>query len=124
MTEGAGTGAAAARHRIEQRRVAVHRRLDEIELRLNRIRADRGEWTDEEHDPEGFTLVHEWSRAEGARAEHQRELVELSAAESRLDEGGYGVCATCGRPIPLEQLALRPARRRCVACTDRGRGRR
>ena len=83
------------------------------------MREARGDWTDEEHDPEGFALTFEWQAAEGARAQHLGELLELDHAELRVDAGGYGVCSTCGSAIPAEQLELRPARTTCVACTDR-----
>ena len=79
----------------------------------------RADWTDEEHDPEGFALTFEWQQAEGARTQHLAELAELDAAQSRVDDGAYGVCVICGKPIPDAQLALRPARTACVACVDR-----
>ncbi len=87
--------------------------------RLELVRSARGDWIDEEHDPEGFALTFEWQQAEGSRAEHRTELAELDAAEARVVSGSYGVCAVCGRPIPWGQLERRPARTVCVACTDR-----
>jgi DnaK suppressor protein len=101
---------------IAERRDRVLERLASASARLDAVRAARGEWTDEEHDPEGFTLTHEWSTAEGARADLRAELVELDAAEARVAAGEYGICARCGLPIPIEQLRLRPARREHVAC--------
>ena len=41
---------------------------------------------------------------------------EISAALARLDDGTYGVCETCGQPIPLDRLRARPTARRCIAC--------
>lgn len=96
----------------------MRERLAESEARLTAVRTARGDWTDEEHDPEGFALTFEWQHAEGSRAQHRAELRELDLAEGRVDAGGYGVCATCGRPIPVEQLQLRPARTVCVSCAD------
>jgi len=80
------------------------------------VRAARADWTDEEHDPEGFTLTFAWQQAEGARGEHLAELRELEAAGSRVDAGRFGICASCGLPIPHAQLELRPARTTCVSC--------
>ncbi len=105
-----------ARRRIDERRREVSERLAEVERRLSSVRSARGEWTDEEHDPEGFALTFEWQQAEGARMGHRHELAELDAAEARVASGDYGVCARCGQQIPDEQLALRPARTTCVAC--------
>ncbi len=92
-------------------------RLAAVEARLAEVRAARGDWTDEEHDPEGFALTFEWQHAEGTRTQHRAELAELEAADARLAAGRYGICVRCGQPIPDAQLALRPARTTCVACT-------
>ena len=109
---------ALARRWIDDRRSAVRERLAAVEGRLAQVRVARGEWTDEEHDPEGFALTFEWQQAEGARAQHLAELHDLDLAEARAVAGDYGVCTRCGDPIPAEQLELRPARTVCVACAD------
>jgi len=105
---------------IADRRSAVRERLAEIETRLAEVRRGRAEWTDEEHDPEGFTLTHEWSRIEGDRLRLGGELLELDRAESRLADGDFGRCRSCGELIPLEQIARQPTRTECVACARRG----
>jgi DnaK suppressor protein len=97
----------------------VRERLAEVERRLSEVRTARGEWTDEEHDPEGFALTFEWQQAEGARTQHAAELTALDAADARVDAGTYGVCASCGNDIPAEQLELRSARTTCVSCVGR-----
>ena len=103
---------------IAERRAVVAERLAAVEARLDAVREARGDWIDEEHDPEGFSLTFEWQQAEGSRADHLRELAELDAAEARVHAGTFGVCEMCGRPIPDAQLELRPARTVCVACAD------
>jgi DnaK suppressor protein len=108
-----------ARRWIDDRRQAVRERLTDVETRLAAVRVARGDWTDEEHDPEGFALTFEWQQAEGARSQHLAELGELDRAEARVAAGRYGVCSRCGQPVPAPQLELRPARTTCVACADR-----
>ena len=112
------TDPAVARRWIDDRRAAVRERLSDVETRLSSVRTARGDWTDEEHDPEGFTLTFEWQQAEGARTQHLAELGELDDAESRLAAGNFGTCSRCGQAIPAAQLELRPARTMCVACAD------
>ena len=95
-------------------------RLASVESQLDAIRAARsGANDDDEHDPEGSTLSTEWSRAEGQRADVARELAELDAALERLADGTYGVCTSCGGPIPRERLRLLPAATLCVPCASR-----
>lgn len=108
-----------ARRWIAERRDAVLERLAETEKRLAEVRTSRADWTDEEHDPEGFTLTFEWQQAEGARAAHQAELDELDLAAARVATGSYGICTSCGLPMPHGQLELRPARTICVSCAER-----
>jgi RNA polymerase-binding transcription factor DksA len=102
---------------IDARRTEIGERLADVQRRLSEVRAARGEWTDEEHDPEGFALTFEWQQAEGARTQYEGELHELDLAEARVAAGAYGICTVCGRAIPEAQLELRPARTTCVACT-------
>lgn len=114
-----GASDAAARGWIAARRATVIERLSSVDMRLSNVREARGEWSDEEHDPEGFALTFEWQQAEGRAREHRHELRELDAAEARVQAGGYGVCTVCGQQIPDAQLERAPTRTQCVACVDR-----
>lgn len=49
----------------------------------------------------------------------QRVLKEIEAAFTRLQEGSYGVCPDCAKPIPAERLEILPYARCCVACGRR-----
>lgn len=48
------------------------------------------------------------------RAETQLALVDEALA--RLDEGTYGRCLDCGKPIPPERLEALPWAARCIDC--------
>ena len=110
---------AAAIGWIAARRETVAERLAAVDQRLASVREARGEWSDEEHDPEGFALTFEWQQAEGLAREHRQELLELDAAEARVHAGDYGVCTVCGQQIPDAQLERVPTRTTCVACVER-----
>ena len=58
--------------------------------------------------------VTEQDEAELRLITHRRE--QLDRAMRRVATGGYGLCETCGQPIPAERLALFPAATSCVAC--------
>jgi len=42
------------------------------------------------------------------------ELLQIQAAFQRLEQGTYGTCQACGRPIGTERLEALPATRFCV----------
>jgi DnaK suppressor protein len=48
--------------------------------------------------------------AEGA----QQTLTEIEAALRRIDDGTYGICESCGKPIGEERLKAIPWARLCI----------
>jgi RNA polymerase-binding protein DksA len=44
----------------------------------------------------------------------EAELADVEHALRRLDEGTYGVCEACGKPIGVERLEAMPAARLCL----------
>jgi RNA polymerase-binding transcription factor DksA len=75
--------------------------------------------TDDEHDPEGATLAFEREQITALLDQARAHLVELENAVARFDDGNYGRCERCGKPIALARLAARPASVTCVACAAR-----
>jgi DnaK suppressor protein len=52
-----------------------------------------------------------------ARREHnEQHLAAIDAALARLDNGTYGLCASCHRPIAPERLEARPWAALCIDC--------
>jgi len=47
---------------------------------------------------------------EGAR----ETLVEMDAALQRIEDGTYGICEVCGKPIGAERLSALPWARLCI----------
>jgi DnaK suppressor protein len=106
--------------RLHRRRAEILTEIDEVEIALGELRAERRERSDDdEHDPDGTPLSAQWSRLEGRRRAAAADLVAIDDALSRAEHGGYGICERCGRPIPVERLEVRPAARRCVDCASR-----
>ena len=56
--------------------------------------------------------------AEAYASKYLLALLETRQALTRLDEGTYGICEGCARPIPDERLKAIPHARRCVSCPD------
>jgi RNA polymerase-binding transcription factor DksA len=53
------------------------------------------------------------------KAAIERVLKEIEAAFARLQDGSYGTCPDCAKPIPVERLEILPYALRCVACRRR-----
>lgn len=43
-------------------------------------------------------------------------LAQIDAALERIEDGTYGTCASCGRPIPVERLDAYPWASLCIDC--------
>jgi DnaK suppressor protein len=50
-----------------------------------------------------------------------REVRQIRGALKRIEDGRYGVCATCGRAISAARLAAVPTAVTCVPCASAGR---
>lgn len=101
---------AAERARTAERVNALSRDLEVI------VEASRLVSTDDEHDPEGSTIAFERSQTGTFLEDARKRLEELDSALERLEDGGYGVCANCGRPIAAERLLARPTATTCIDC--------
>jgi DnaK suppressor protein len=45
-------------------------------------------------------------------------LTEIEDALKKFDEGTYGICETCGNPIPEARLEAKPAAPLCIDCAS------
>lgn len=70
------------------------------------------------------TQVFEQERELAMRERANVHLAAVDGALARLDDGSYGTCARCGRPIASERLEALPWAAHCIECqtiVDRGR---
>jgi len=82
------------------------------------VAASRHSNADDEHDPEGATIAFERSQVAALALQVEGHLAEVGAASRRLEDGTYGVCERCGRPIAPARLEARPAARTCITCAS------
>lgn len=92
----------------------LSRQAEELRSRIDTIqKAERTETAEGQTD-----AAHMWENAD-LRADELDEAVgelrDIDAALSRLDEGTYGVCVTCGKPISEERLELLPTTTICAS---------
>ncbi len=100
----------AERARVEHRLASLTHDFSEV------VAASRDTNADDEHDPEGATIAFERAQVDALVRDARHRLEDVDAALRRLDEGTYGACDRCGRPIDPERLAVRPTARTCVRC--------
>jgi RNA polymerase-binding protein DksA len=107
---------AALRNALLERRAELLERLRDEGAELDLVRGARADAADDEHDPEGSTLSSDWSRISGLRNATSGRLAAVHRALERMDQGTYGVCSRCGRPIGAERLEARPEAEHCIDC--------
>ncbi len=53
-------------------------------------------------------------------ASNDRELLyEIDEAMGRMEDGTYGLCASCQKPIPVTRLKAIPHARTCLKCQEK-----
>jgi DnaK suppressor protein len=80
------------------------------------VAASQASNADDEHDPEGATIAFERQQVAALLAQARSRLADADAAVIAVENGTYGRCVTCGRPITPERLAARPTARTCIDC--------
>ncbi|MGY2075420.1 TraR/DksA family transcriptional regulator [Blastococcus sp. SYSU DS0828] len=80
------------------------------------VAASQASNADDEHDPEGATIAFERQQVVALLEQARRRLADVDAAVVTVENGTYGRCETCGRPIAPERLAARPTARTCIDC--------
>ena len=61
--------------------------------------------------------------AGNAKAQIQGMVERIDEALDKLNEGTYGICASCGRPVEPERLEALPYATRCITCQRKEEGR-
>jgi RNA polymerase-binding transcription factor DksA len=74
---------------------------------------------DDEHDSEGSTIAFERSQVAAHVQQAEEHLAAVAVALARVEAGSYGVCSSCGAPIPEGRLEARPTADTCVRCAGR-----
>jgi DnaK suppressor protein len=104
---------------LERARAELRRRRASILETRRRAGSEHDELLDAEHGQE----IEEAAQAEQGLVDLERlsaaerlELIRIEAALARIDEGGYGTCATCGATIERRRLEALPWAVRCTSC--------
>ena len=66
------------------------------------------------------TFVFEQQRDLALRDRSRIELGQVEVALRKLDDGSYGTCSSCGKPIAPERLEAIPWAPLCIDCARKG----
>ncbi len=107
----------AAAHRVSRRRTTTVDLLRAVDRDIARVvAASQLVSSDDEHDPEGSTIAFERAQTLAIADQLRGQLADLDQALARIENGTYGTCEVCGRPIAAARLEARPTATRCVLC--------
>lgn len=91
---------------LEDRLATLLSRVNEIEDDLRHpLEADSEEQAVDLSDDEAL---------EGIDSVLREEIAQVQAALARIENGTYGDCAVCGKPIGRARLEVRPIATRCI----------
>lgn len=101
----------AARKRLEEIRDDLDRSI--VVLRGEHA-SDRGISTSDASDA-GLRLS-ETAGSQSLLQQATTQRGEIASALGRIENGSYGRCVDCGKPVPDGRLEARPEAARCVGC--------
>jgi RNA polymerase-binding protein DksA len=106
------------RAELEEERRRLVAEIDVAEHDLADLLRDSGDGAGDDQADAGtktFEREHEMSLANNSRDM----LAQADRALSRIDDGTYGICESCGNPIGKLRLQAFPRATLCVTCKQR-----
>jgi RNA polymerase-binding protein DksA len=80
------------------------------------VEDETGDETYDQHPADVATAMHDRELDYGITENEQQLLEEIDAALQRIEEGTYGICTNCGKPIQPERLEALPWAQLCIDC--------
>lgn len=99
------------KERLRQELKDAQTELARLEERLE----GKGEYGLGKGDPS----IYEWEMCLALKQRAVAKIQSLEAALRKAEEGEYGICEVCGRPIDPARLAALPHTRRCITCAQK-----
>jgi RNA polymerase-binding protein DksA len=95
----------------------VQKGLDNIhEENPGTIEDETGDETQDQHLGDTATAMHDRELDYTLEDNSEHVLAAIDAALTRIDDGSYGICTNCGKPITEERLEARPWADLCIDC--------
>ena len=99
--------------KLEADLIEVRQNLQEEKDKLNANRST---------NPDRSDLAYNYASQDRRRAligQMEERLEEIQAALVRIEAGTFGICTSCGKPIPPGRLMALPHAELCVSCQSR-----
>lgn len=109
------------RKRLEAEKARLEDMIADYERELEEARLTESS-SDRSPDPgnaEASSMKVEYAKELSLEQNTIELLAKVEHALSRIDSGGYGLCESCGKAIPLERLDILPYSTLCVECASR-----
>ncbi len=101
----------------EQLKVQFTQRIVALQKRIGAIHRDfaggrDADWSEQAGERENDEVLN------ALESEAKIEIQQLSNAITRMENGNYGVCQTCGEDISHQRLQVQPAAIKCIECAE------
>jgi len=106
------------RKRLEDERARLTHVVDFLEKEnpgsMSEELGELAEGGTDNHLGDTASVMYDRELDEGLEEGAQQTLAEIDAALARIEDGTYGTCEVCGKPIGAERLAAIPWARLCI----------
>ncbi|HEX9846960.1 MAG TPA: TraR/DksA C4-type zinc finger protein [Acidimicrobiia bacterium] len=109
------------KRRLEEERERLEEQIEDYERELEEARLTESS-SDRSPDPgnaEASSMKLEYAKELSIEQNSIDLLSKVSRALDRVNAGTYGICESCGQPIPVERLDVLPYITLCVDCASR-----
>jgi len=89
---------------------------DRLAERLRELSRDESSLEFDDNFADSGQVAAEQGENQALAAQLRDQLDDVEAAIAKLDDGTYGVCEICGRPIGEARLEAMPTARLCIDC--------
>lgn len=101
----------------EQLQSQFQQRIIELQKRIDSIHQDfadgrHADWSEQASERENDEVLN------ALESEAKIEIQLLSNAITRIENGNYGICQTCGDEIASKRLLVQPAAIKCIECAE------
>ena len=100
------------KERLQQELEEARVELDRLEKQSLESKGDYGLGT-------GDPSIYEWEMCLAMKLSVENRIKLLEEALQKAEQGSYGQCEICGKPIDPARLAILPHTKRCIGCAQK-----